>query len=114
MIASLEGLSLMVSDLEKSIAFYSQIPGAELEMQRPGQFARFRIGTGSLHLVQLGGKLGFHIEFDTTNVDSTYEQLRSVGLKPSRPQHHPWGKTDFRLIDPDGNALEFGGVDAQP
>ncbi|HEX2618970.1 MAG TPA: VOC family protein [Phototrophicaceae bacterium] len=105
---SLEGLSLMVTDLERSIAFYSALPGAELEMQRPGQFARICFGSGALHLVQLGGKTGFHLEFDTENIEALYEELRGAGFEPNKPQRHPWGKSDFRVIDPDGNTLEFG------
>jgi hypothetical protein len=41
-----------------------------------------------------------------------YADLRAAGLDPaSPPKRHPWGKTDFRLIDPDGYSLEFGGLD---
>ncbi|MBA2284100.1 MAG: VOC family protein [Ktedonobacteraceae bacterium] len=109
---SLEGLSLHVSDLEQSIAFYTRIPGAELLQHRAGQFARVRIGTGYLHLVQLPGQKRFHMEFDAQNVQEMYEQLCAAGLPASTPKKHPWGKTDFRLIDPDGYALEFGGMEA--
>jgi len=105
---SLEGLSLQVSNLDQSIAFYTRIPGAILEEHRPNQFARVRIGDGVVHLVNIGGKQGFHIEFNADSIDNAHGQLRSTGLEPSRPQHHPWGKTDFRLTDPDGNILEFG------
>jgi catechol 2,3-dioxygenase-like lactoylglutathione lyase family enzyme len=109
MSVSLEGLSLHVADLERSIAFYTRIPGAELVMQRPGQFARFRIGTGSLHLVQLPSQGRFHIELDTEDVGQLYGELCAAGLAPnSPPKRHPWGKTDFRLTDPDGYNLEFG------
>ncbi|HEY3229504.1 MAG TPA: VOC family protein [Roseiflexaceae bacterium] len=41
-------------------------------------------------------------------MSGAHEQLRAAGLSPKKPQHHPWGKTDFRLTDPDGNILEFG------
>jgi len=109
---SLEGLSLHVTDVEKSIEFYSRIPGAKLLLHRPGQFARFSIGNGSLHLVQLPGQKRFHIEFDTDDINGMYEQLSQAGLTPvSPPKKHPWGKTDFSLIDPDGYRLEFGGME---
>lgn len=105
---TLEGLSLHVSDVERSIEFYSRIPGAQLVGHRPGQFARFQIGTGSLHLVQLPGPR-FHIELNADDVQKTYEQLCAAGLTPaSPPKRHPWGKVDFRLTDPDGYHLEFG------
>ena len=84
--------------------------GGRNEFHRPGQFARFRIGSGSLHLVPLG-KVGFHLEFDIEDINGAHKQLAAAGLNPGKPQHHPWGKTDFRLLDPDGNVLEFGAVD---
>lgn len=105
---SLEGLSLQVTNLDQSIAFYISIPGASLEEHRPGQFARVRIGEGVVHLVNVGGKTGFHIEFNADSITNMYDQMRDSGLAPSKPQRHPWGKTDFRLTDPDGNVLEFG------
>ncbi|MFN8372850.1 MAG: VOC family protein [Anaerolineae bacterium] len=106
--ASLEGVSLLVSDLEQSIAFYSSIPGAQLEGKREGQFARIRIGDGVVHLLQLPGQTRFHIEFNTENLTETWQHLQTAGLQPARPTKHPWGKSDFRLVDPDGNVLEFG------
>ena len=109
---SLEGLSLHVADVEQSIAFYTRIPGAEVLQHRPGQFVRIRIGSGYLHLVQLPGQKRFHMEFDAENVQSMYEQLREAGLSVTTPKTHPWGKTDFRLVDPDGYSLEFGGMEA--
>jgi catechol 2,3-dioxygenase-like lactoylglutathione lyase family enzyme len=107
--SSVEGVSLHVTDLERSIAFYARIPGAILEGQRPGVFARFRIGTGCVHLVGIPGHR-FHIELNTENLQSAHDALRNAGLEPGPLQTHPWGKTDFRLIDPDGYALEFGGL----
>lgn len=112
---SLEGISLHVTDVEQSIAFYARIPGAVLVQHRPNQFARFKIGEGSLHLVQLPGKNRFHVELDTTDVNGLYEHLRANGMEPaSPPQHHPWGKHDFKLVDPDGNWLEFGKYEGNP
>ena len=46
--ASLEGVSLHVKDVKSSIEFYSRIPGAELVLERPGQFARFKIDRKSV------------------------------------------------------------------
>ena len=44
MSTSLEGVSLHVADVEKSVAFYSKLPGAQLIMHREGEFAKFKIG----------------------------------------------------------------------
>ena len=104
---------LHVADVERSITFYSRIPGAQLVLHRPHEFARLLIGTGSLHLVQLPLQNRFHIELDTEDAGLLYKQLCEAGLTPaSPPKHHPWGKIDFRLVDPDGYQLEFGTMDA--
>jgi hypothetical protein len=42
-------------------------------MHRPSQFARFQIGAGSLHLVQLPSAARFHIEKDNRNLDLSRE-----------------------------------------
>ena len=104
---SLEGISLHVSDLERSILFYARLPGAKLELQRSGEFARFRIGSGCIHLVQVPGHR-FHLELDTEDPHAAHDQLRAAGFEPTKPQTHPWGKTDFHLTDPDGYVLEIG------
>jgi len=43
---SLEGVSLQVADVERSVGFYAKFPGAQLIMHRPGQFAKFKTGDG--------------------------------------------------------------------
>jgi catechol 2,3-dioxygenase-like lactoylglutathione lyase family enzyme len=104
---SLDTISLHVTDVEKSIAFYSQIPGAEITLHRPGQFAEIHIGKGTLHVVQLPGPTRFHLELETDDLNGMHEYLRNAGLQPTTPTRHPWGKTDFKVKDPDGNLLEF-------
>jgi len=56
MTTSLEGVSLHVADVEKSVAFYSKFPGAKLIMHRPGQFAKFKIGDGHIQVVAIRQK----------------------------------------------------------
>lgn len=106
--ASLEGLTLHVAELEKSLDFYRRIPGAKLVHHRPGQFAMLLIGKSRLGLLQLNhGK--FHLEIETPDLDVMYEQLKAVGLEPeSPPTDRPWGERDFNVTDPDGNIVEFG------
>jgi catechol 2,3-dioxygenase-like lactoylglutathione lyase family enzyme len=107
--ASLEGLTLHVADLNRSLDFYSRIPGAEVVVHRPGQFALLQIGKGRLGLLQKGGAKSFHLEVETPDLDAMYSQLRSAGVEPnSPPKTEPWGETDFMATDPDGNMVEFG------
>ena len=104
----LEGLTLHVSDLEKSVEFYSRIPGAQKLMQFGSEFAMFKFGEGRLGLIQ-AEKNGFHVELSTNkNLDAIYEQVLAAGFQPeSPPTQRPWGRRDFLLKDPDGNLLEF-------
>ncbi|MGO8672609.1 MAG: VOC family protein [Capsulimonadaceae bacterium] len=106
--SSLEGLTLHVANLEKSVEFYSKVPGAELVMQFPGQFAMFRIGKGRLGLLQHSGTK-FHVEIETDDLDTMHEELIAAGIVPDEPPTvRSWGERDFRVTDPDGNMLEFG------
>ncbi len=110
--ASLEGISLHVKDLKTSIEFYSGIPGAELVLEKSGRFARFMIGGAYIHVLQIQTDKDFHVEISTDNLDAMYESLTAVGIEPeSRPVTRPWGKTDFRVIDPDGHILDFAARD---
>ena len=108
MSVSLNGVTLHVADIEKSKEFYLKIPGVTLIHETPGQFAMIQVGQGRLGLLQnVEGK--FHMEFDSPDVDATYEQLMANGLTPeSPPVDRPWGQRDFLAIDPDGNMVEFG------
>ena len=104
---SLEGLTLHVADLERSLAFYSRIPGATVEFHRPGLFAMVRIGRGRLGLLQRAAGR-FHVELEVDDLDAMYETLRRAGIEPKGPPvRHPWGERDFQVIDPDGFVLEF-------
>ena len=104
---SLSGITLHVADVEALLEFYMRIPGAELAVHRPGQFALLRIGSGRLGLLKHETP-GFHVEFDCDNLDAAYEQLRAVGLATKGPPtRKPWGERDLLLLDPDGHMLEF-------
>lgn len=41
---SLDGLTLPVENVEKSLEFYQKMPGATVTFHRPGQFALLQIG----------------------------------------------------------------------
>ena len=53
LITSLEGISLLVTDVEKSVAFYSKLPGAKMIMHRTGQFAKFKVGDAHIQVVAM-------------------------------------------------------------
>ncbi len=107
---SLEGITLQVTDVERSLAFYRTIPGAIVAYHRPGEFALLAIGKGRLGLLskRLGGPT--HVEIETVDLDALYQQLRDAGITPqSPPSKKPWDVVrDFVVVDPDGHVIEFG------
>jgi len=108
MSVTLYGIALHVADFEKSKEFYSRIPGAELLLEVPGEFAQFRIGTAHLNVVKREGPEKFHIEIEAKDVDGAYQELRGLGFDASEPVTHPWKQRDFEFTDPDGNILQIG------
>jgi catechol 2,3-dioxygenase-like lactoylglutathione lyase family enzyme len=110
---AVEGVALHVQNVERSIEFYTKLPGARLLVHIEGTFALIQIGRGRINLVEYGTDLAFkeqrfHIEVETPDVNATYRDVCEVGLKPLYPPTlKPWGETDFRVADPDGYWLEF-------
>ena len=106
---SLEGISLLVADVEKSVDFYSKLPGAQMIMHRTGQFAKFKIGEGHVQVVGIPPEeKSFHIEMDAPDLQGLYEHLKAAGIEPDGPPTKRFfGRTNFRVHDPDGNIIEF-------
>jgi len=106
---SLEGVSLHVADVEKSVSFYSKLPSAQLLMHRPGQFAKFKLGEGHIQVVAIPPEeKSFHIEMNAPDLLVLYENLKAAGIEPDGPPtKRSFGRANFRVHDPDGNILEF-------
>ena len=108
---SMAGLTLQVADVECSLAFYAQLPGAQVAAHRPGAFALLYIGKGQLGLLQQN--IGpMHIEFDAPDPDALYQHLKQAGFPVEEPPtQKAWGEFgaeyDFTFHDPDGYSLEF-------
>ena len=85
----LEGLTLTVASIERSIAFYGGKLGLKVEVNAAPDFALIRVeGQGTIGLLALdvGRKegveamsaaqaLGIHVEFSTDDLDGLYEEL---------------------------------------
>ena len=106
---SMEGLTMRVKDVERSLEFYMKLPGAEIITHHKGVFALIRIGAGRLGLQQMPSAPLFHIEFETTeDLDTLAQQFRAAGMEyVKKPAQKSWGEVDFTVRDPDGNLLEF-------
>jgi len=107
---SLTGLTLHVADVERSLAFYSKLPGATIRVHREGDFALLDIGQMRLGLLRHGTGQ-FHIELETGDLDALYSELRDSGFPvQGAPSQKTWGERDFLVTDPDGYMVEFGGA----
>ncbi len=111
---SLTGLTLHVKDVDKSLEFYRQLPGVQVQVHRPGDFALLRMGEMRLGLLQHGTQ-AFHVELETEDLDKLYEHLKTTSIEVGAPPSvKNWGERDFLITDPDGNTLEFGAFDDHP
>lgn len=109
---SLEGISLHVADLAKSLDFYQRLPGVEILVHIPDRFVRMKLGRSYLHLVKAPVELRFHMEMGTEDLMEMYTTLQSVGIEPEGPPAmEQWGRINLWVKDPDGNLLQF---DADP
>jgi len=107
MTLSLAGLTLHVADVDRSVAFYRQLPGAIVAFHMPGRFALLQFGAARLGLLA-DQKRPFHIEFEVPDLDAAADHLRELGLEVDGPHVRQWGQRDVLIHDPDGNLLEFG------
>ncbi|HCF1493361.1 TPA: VOC family protein [Pseudomonas aeruginosa] len=106
---------IYVHDMFKAKAFYTNVIGLEVVREQDDFIVLQRNGA-KIHLCPredmpeyLRSKgmesLGAGVEFcfETTDIQAVYSRALSSGY-PIFEQltDQPWGKTDFRLIDPDG------------
>lgn len=107
-----EGLSLPVSDVARSVAFYQQF-GFQVDQYGP-RFALLRLGEGTLGLLRTNLssetralRQSIHIELSTDHLDALYAELQARGIPFSEPPHdEPWERA-MSTSDPDGYHLEI-------
>jgi len=105
-----DGISLLVSDVARSVAFYQQF-GFEVHSQR-ANFALLRLGEGTIDLIKMDvsrwprePRGAIHIELSTENLDVLFEQLEAQGIHFLQPPlDRPWERQMF-TNDPDGYRL---------
>jgi catechol 2,3-dioxygenase-like lactoylglutathione lyase family enzyme len=119
----LEGLTLRVANVERSMEFYSGKLGFAVEIDKAPQFAMIRVGGpagGTIGLLAHEGidpsgstsatrrqRAGIHLELTTDNLDALYEELKARGVEFAEPPHEePWERS-MSAHDPDGYTVEF-------
>ncbi|HEY8174758.1 MAG TPA: VOC family protein [Gemmatimonadaceae bacterium] len=112
-------VSLTVKDLQKSLAWYSDIVGFTVDQrhEREGKLRAVSLKAGDVRILinQDDGKKGwervkgegFSLQFTTAqNVDDIAKRIKELGgALESEPADTPWGARVFRLQDPDGFKL---------
>ena len=108
-----EGLSLPVSDVTRSVAFYCDQLGFTVEVSTPG-FALLRQGDGTIGLmrsdlssISAEARNKIHLELSTDDLDGFYAELLAIGVELAKPPHDtPWERS-LALRDPDGYRVEI-------
>jgi len=116
----MEGLTLTVSDVKRSIEYYRTL-GLAVEIDAAPQFALMRVGGGGtvgLLAVSEARKDGatelgmpqaraIHVELSTDDLDGLYAELLDKGVTVDvAPHDEPWERS-MTAFDPDGYSVEF-------
>ena len=115
---------LRTTDLDRSIRFYTEQVGLELEFRYADFYAGMRCDGGSFHLkhvdtpdpsvafVEEGGHL--HLYLGVDDVDSFAEQLRAAGVELIQPPcDTEWGTRELVFHDDQGHTI-YAGMPATP
>ena len=110
---NLTHIKIGVSDIEKSLKWYTEVLGFEIDSCYPeenpiyydfkGIGACFAIGLAENGIIYNGGRINFEIE----DVDWLWEQLKNKVTVIEPIYDTPWGTRKFTIADPDGNELGF-------
>jgi catechol 2,3-dioxygenase-like lactoylglutathione lyase family enzyme len=106
-------------DLERSIAFYTQV--LDFELAEPGDTSPvrdLRHGDAELQLSMVSGDsvFGVAINVQVDDVDAVFRRYTARGLDQSArtespvhlgPTDQTWGMRELYVTDPDGNTLRF-------
>ena len=118
-VTKISAVTLSVSDMKKSVDFYSKIPNFKIVYGGPdSQFTSFLIEdtTKSYLNLKLNGKdsTGYgRIIFYVDDVDELFaymendETISGLGKLESKPQDATWGERFFHALDPDGYKMSF-------
>ena len=130
MIDEIEGMTVMVSDQQKALEFYTEKLGFETKLDT--DVAGFRwivVGPKNSNTVisladptsvekwsekkskKLDLKIGTStgIWFFTKNIDDTYHELQSKGVEITKPEKQVWGGIMSTLFDQDKNSFGLVG-----
>jgi catechol 2,3-dioxygenase-like lactoylglutathione lyase family enzyme len=109
----LDAVTLAVTDMARSVAFYENLGFGRASGGGGAAFTTLRAGPGFLNLQHQpagpnqGGRWG-RVIFFVDDVDAMHRRAVAAGLHPeTAPADAPWGERYFHLRDPDGHELSF-------
>jgi len=120
MIKGIHHVSILTSDVNRSIKFYSEVLDLTLSDKRPElgfDGAWFDLGGQQIHLIHSDPVTSKdkpdvrcgrdrHIAFQVEDIDRLVKKLNGAGIEFERSRS---GRPALFCRDPDGNALEFIG-----
>jgi len=118
-VTKISAVTLPVSDMKKSVDFYSRIPNFKIVYGGPdSQFTSFLIEDTTKSYLNLrlnekhstgSGRIIFYVD----DVDELFaymendETISGLGKLESKPQDATWGERFFHALDPDGYKMSF-------
>ena len=118
-VTKISAVTLPVSNMKKSVDFYSKIPNFKIVYGGPGsQFTSFLIEDTTKSYLNLrlnekhstgSGRIIFYVD----DVDELFaymendETISGLGKLESKPQDATWGERFFHAVDPDGYKISF-------
>ena len=118
-VTKISAVTLSVSDMKKSVDFYSKIPNFKIVYGgSDSQFTSFLIEDATKSYLNLKlnevrrpnfGRIIFYVD----NVDDLFaymesdEAISGLGKLESKPEDAEWGERFFHALDPDGYKLSF-------
>jgi catechol 2,3-dioxygenase-like lactoylglutathione lyase family enzyme len=117
----MEGLTLTVKDVKRSVAFYGKTLGLTVEFDHGPDFALIRVadgGTIGLLSARFAGargmgtatraqRSGVHVELSTDDLDALYRHLKARGVRFHEPPHEDEWERAMSAYDPDGYTVEI-------
>jgi catechol 2,3-dioxygenase-like lactoylglutathione lyase family enzyme len=119
----MEGVTLAVKSVRRSMNYYCKRLGFKLEVNAAPHFAMIRVGGpqgGTIGLLSwtearkegarkmtAQHKRAIHVELSTDDLDGLYKKLRAKGVRfYAAPHDEPWERS-MSALDPDGYTVEF-------
>jgi len=121
MITNIHSVPIVVIDQDRALRFYRDVLGFEvtaddgsgdfrwLTVRPPNGQTNIMIAKVSPSLPEMGSRIGkwTGMVFDTDNIESECERLRSHGVTITRPPERQHFGIEAQFADPDGNTIEL-------